>query len=478
MGIFFTNGETKKRPGVYQRYVNAGTPKIAGASDGIVAVTVRSNWGALGKVEALYTPDDIFLKYGDGGKNGTVSLIRRIFDGGAKQVYVARLGTEATKGELTLKDAGETSVPAIICTAKHAGDRDFTVGIRQTLSDETSKEFVVYENSILVETIKFDADKQTEVDLFIEAGKKSKFFDFKKVTGYVATPQIVSGLPAEAFPKGTNPTVTTDDYSKAFALLEPFTWNVIALDVESDTGGIQSLLANYVDRIYQSGKMCMGVIGEPVTEDYERRLANARSFNDYKVVYCGGGYVDTTGNLIDGMKAAATLAGMVAAIPSSKSLTHRVIQGATEVSEHLTDIQYEQAIDNGMIVFSTASNGSVWIESGINTLVTPNDEDDEGWKKIKRAKVRFELMTRVSATVEPLIGNVNNNPDGRAVVLQAIQGVLNIMSAEEKILPGATVEIDPGNPPVGDSAWFIIGADDVDSLEKIYFVYKFRYAAI
>lgn len=129
-----------------------------------------------------------------------------------------------------------------------------------------------------------------------------------------------------------------------------------------------------------------------------------------------------------------------------------------------------------MITFSASADGTVWIESGITTLVTPSGEDDEGWKKIKRSKVRFELMTRASDTVEPLIGNVNNNTDGRSTVIQALQGLLNTMMAEDKLLPGATVYVDPDNPPEGDSAWFVFDADDVDALEKVYLTYRFRFS--
>ena len=53
------------------------------------------------------------------------------------------------------------------------------------------------------------------------------------------------------------------------------------------------------------------------------------------------------------------------------------------------------------------------MEQGINTLVLPTAKEDEGWKKIKRVKVRFELFQRLNDTVEPLIGRINNDPDGR-----------------------------------------------------------------
>jgi hypothetical protein len=50
------------------------------------------------------------------------------------------------------------------------------------------------------------------------------------------------------------------------------------------------------------------------------------------------------------------------------------------------------------------------------------------------------------------------------------------MVAERKLLGGAHCEIDPDNAPAGDSAWFLVFADDVDALEKMYFAFKFRFA--
>lgn len=41
---------------------------------------------------------------------------------------------------------------------------------------------------------------------------------------------------------------------------------------------------------------------------------------------------------------------------------------------------------------------------------------------------------------------------------------------------GAHVEVDPDNKPEGDSAWFVVYADDIDALEKMYYTFKFRFA--
>ena len=47
---------------------------------------------------------------------------------------------------------------------------------------------------------------------------------------------------------------------------------------------------------------------------------------------------------------------------------------------------------------------------------------------------------------------------------------------EKKLLAGAHVELDSSNPPQGDSAWFLVYADDIDALEKLYFTFKFRFS--
>ena len=68
MASFFITGEKKKRPGVYLRYENWGTPPIAGVDDGKCAAVLRSNWGPLGQVSILEKAEDISKNYGNGGE--------------------------------------------------------------------------------------------------------------------------------------------------------------------------------------------------------------------------------------------------------------------------------------------------------------------------------------------------------------------------------------------------------------------------
>ncbi len=469
MGIFFTVGEKKKRPGVYQRYENVGGVSIAGATDGIVACCIRSNWGELGKVHTFESIEAAKLALGNGGENGTVSLLTEIFTGGAKKVYCVCLGSGGTKSSIKLLDTAGTE--AVTMTAKWEGNRQLSYLIRKVLGDENTKEMLVLEGTLELERITFLTGEK-EIENFLQAAKQSNYFIFSKTETDAAE---LAEVGQTDFTAGTNPSITNQNYSNAFTLLEPYLFNTICIDTESVA--VHTLLTAYIQKIYQNGTILpFAVIAESTSVPFETRLAHARAINSYNVIYVGGGAVDTLGQPLEGTRAAARIAGMVASTPSNQSLTHKVVSGMTDVLEMLTNSQYEQTIDAGMLTFSTSSAGNVWIESAITTLNMPQGEDDEGWKKIKRTKIRKELMNRASATVEPLIGNINNDDDGRATVLIAIGKLLQLMFVEGKLLEGGSIEVDKDNLPEGDSAWFNIYADDIDSLEKMYFVYKFRYS--
>ena len=50
------------------------------------------------------------------------------------------------------------------------------------------------------------------------------------------------------------------------------------------------------------------------------------------------------------------------------------------------------------------------------------------------------------------------------------------MIAEKKLFDGASIYEDPDRPYESDSAWFILAADDIDTLEKIYVNYHLRFS--
>lgn len=470
MAAFFIIGEKKTRPGVYFRYENWGKPPVAGVDDGKCAAVFRSNWGPLGKAVVLEQAEDIAKRFGDGGENGTTAVPMEQFKGGARLVYAVRLGSGGTNGAYVIKDSEGESVLQL--TLKYPGSRKLSIAIRPTLADPTRTEVLILEGTEQLEALTF-SNAENSVAALLEAFEAQKS-DYFVLTKLADSENALETVDQAEIAGGTDPTVNVSAYSAAFEVLEANRWNVMAID--TDDTAIQLLMQLFLNRIYQGGQFVMGVIGEPTTVDFETRLQHASAYNDYQMVYVGNGFTDLAGNVYEGWTAAARISGLIAGTPSNESVTHLAITGATEVTERLTNNQHERAIQAGALMFSVSAANTVWVEQGVNTLVLPGTKEDLGWQKIKRVKVRFELFQRLNDTVEPLVGRINNDPDGRMTVIQVSNAVCQTMVAERKLLAGAHVELDENNKPEGDSAWFVVYADDIDALEKTYYCFKFRFA--
>lgn len=470
MGIFFKKNETKVRPGFYNRYENVGKSIAASSIIGVCAIPIAAGWGPLGKVTEHRTTDSITSTY---GSDGTTQAARELMNGGAIKVYVYRMGTGGTKSTANLTDnASGSAVDVVQIDALYDGARAFTLTVRDKIGSTTQRELVVMEGAVVLEVIPF-AKGEGEPDALVAAvaAQNSPYITATKLADGSG---VLAAVAQSAMTPGTAPTVTNDSYSTAFAALEPYKYNVIALDtVKND---VQLLLAAHIDRAHEEGKLCMGVIGEPTSIAFDTRKINARAYNDEKIVYFGGGWYDATGKLNDGVNAIAYVAGLISSTASNRSIVHTVIDGATDVAEHLTNADYEDAVLSGVVMPSVSPDGAVWFDNGVNTLMTPAENQDAGWKKIKRTAIRFELLERVDRTVAPLVGKINCDTDGISIVIQSAQGVLNDMIAESKLYPGAYIKADPERPAESDSAWFNIYADDIDSMEKIYATYKFRFS--
>ena len=469
MAIFYNEGEVKTRPGVYQRHTNTGFNRLVGASDGICAIPVQAAWGPIGKVIKNTRASDLTKNYGFGeySSTNTVPAAAAMFEGGANTVYTYRLGTGGAKASLTLAEG-------LTATAKYEGTMAISLAVQAKLGDSTKKQLLVYVGNALMETWDFTAGASGEGASLINAVADSQYITVSGTAATIPTLAVASG----ALEGGSNPTVNNESYSAAFAAFEPYYYNTIALDKDDDTDMTLSLLLqSYLSNAYKLGKLGIAVVGQKTSVAFATRLAKAAAFNDAKVVYLGGGWM--CGNESkDGVLAICYTAGVIAATPSNKGITHTVINGATALCESISYSQYEAAIEAGMLLTSLSADGSVWYDSGVNTLITPEEGiQDDGWKKIRRVKVRFELIHRLDLALAPKVGKVSADSDGVADIIQTGQRILDAMATTEgKLFPGATFTQDTENPVSGDSAWFIIQADDIDSLEKIYLQYQFRYS--
>lgn len=468
---FYSVGEQKVRPGVYKRYENVGSNPTPGAIYGVFAYPVHANNGPVGTVTE-FTKDDIEDFKAMYGTGGTTDGVLALFEGGATKVFVYRLGTGGTPETFVISES-ETSL--ITISTKYPTEEPFKVTIKSKLGTTGVKQLLLHNGTELMETIEFLSGEKDSADLVDAINLSSKYLKATKTAdGSVPT---ISG---SALSDGENPTVSNSSYADAFVAFEPFKWNHLVLDtVDTD---VHATVKSYIDRIFEEGAMGVCMLGENRTSEgalipFETRKTHAASFDDEKIIYFGSGYVDSYGNEVDGYLAVAKQAGIIGSLSSKESGTHTVVPGAVGTLETLKNSQYEQAIKNGMILLSPNSAGQVWFDSAVNTLMTLRENQDDGWKKIRRTSTRFELFDRIDRNVEPLIGKVNCDDIGIGDVVIAGQAIIDEMIKEGKLKEGGKFEEDTSMNRGSDYAFFVISVDDLDSLEKIYLRYQFRFVA-
>lgn len=465
MGVFYTAGESKVRPGVYQRYSNAGGAPVAGALNGTCAMVLSASWGPVNKVTTHESSNTIEQVY---GACESAKIAKRLFNGGATKVYLVR----AAGGNGSPGTAGTAELSSVTVNSKYPGSRSIKVKVAVNLSDSSIKNIYILDGTTQLEKFEYEADEADEREAFEKAVADSEYITVVKGSeaGVITEQEVIL--------TGTDPTPSIDEYEDAFYALESFDYNVICMDKALNT--YNNVFAAYIDEVYRSGKLIMGVVGEMTQGDnkiaFETRTAHAKAFNDEKIIYMGSGWIDSENNYVDGADAVSYAAGLIAGTPSTQSIVHNVVSGAVDTIEKLTNNQHEIAINSGMLTLSLNPEGQAWFDSGVNTLITPDANQDMGWKKIKRTKVRFEVLNRVDKTIAPLVGKVNCDKDGIANIIQIGTGVLSTMCAEKKIKDTYSMYVDPELGYSADSAWFIIAVDDIDSLEKIYLHYQFRYS--
>lgn len=461
----FIPGEKKVRPGAYFNIKKSADDTGADIMNGVTAVIFKADFGPLNTAVEISAEDGYERIFGTAL---TTDAIREAIAGGAKTIIACRTGNGGTKGTINLKDTDDKE--AVSITAKYPGDKDFTVTIREKLSDDSLKECIIYSGTAEFEKFDFAAGSG-EAKALAAAFASSKNFTAELAEGKESVQ--LAAVSQESFTKGTNPQATVEDYSNAFAQVEAFEFNTICLDTE-DTE-IHLLLQSFLNRIFDAGSLAQAVVAEKHTVDLETRIKHAAAFNDEKINYVLNAWVNEQGTEIDGYQTAARIAGMIGAASSASSLTHTVIKGFSEILERLTNTDIITAEKKGCIVLSYNKAMQVWIDNAINTLVTTAENQDEGWKKIRRVKTRFELIRRLNAVADDLTGKVDNDNNGRATVISQLQGIGDSMIEEGKLVACAVTE-SAANKADGDSVWFDVDVVDKDSMEHIYLTYAFRFS--
>jgi tail sheath protein len=477
VAVIWTPGTIIPRPGVGFRIINIGQPEPSGAPYGVVAAAFSASWGPLAEVRSIRSITEASRVYGD---TAGVEVVKEAIRGGALDVRCIRVGTGGTVPSLNLVDTAGSPITALTITGRSAGTRPIAVTNKVNGQDTSKKDFTVWENVsgvyVLRQVFTYNVSASVEptnlYNAIVAAGSDWIAAAFvtngSGVLALVASPTAITG--------GTNPTIVNADYSTAFDVLGANRgWNELVIDSESTT--LQAVVAAYVTNQLNHGNFVGAVIGEPTSVAIATRLTDGRAYNNLGLSYVANGFKNIDGTTIEGWKAAARYAGMISSKPVNRATTHMPVPAAVSIVGLLSDSDLESALNAGLIVFSSSQAGNVWVEQGLTTFNTSNQDYDIGWKKLRRRRTRFQFMQRVTDSVDAQMGNLDNDDSGQNTVIGLAYRIADEMIAE-RALRRANIYVDPNRVSQGDYAFFVAELVDLDSLEKAHITFAFQFGTV
>ena len=464
IGVMFKLGETKARPGTYWRHVNVGDPEPRIVNLGVNAMIGQLNWGLVGKPFRVERHQMDNLKEVVGVGVGA-DAIRQNFLGGATYIWVLRIGDGGEKGIITIE---ADDMKDLVFQTLYETDREFQVITRESI-DGKSKDFIILEDGRKLESHTVETSSGDEIEALKSLMAKSKYLEF--VSGEAT--EIPVGKTADVS-GGSNPTATAEDYVSNFETINKRFWDALFLDT-TDVG-IKAAANAFIRRRLEEGGRSLLFLGRenpeaPVSEGIEE----AKTYNSFLTHLIHNGArvagVDLVGPLI-----AARIAGMVTSTSYKTGATFGIVDGSVELIGEPTPAEYGEANENGLMTLSYNPDEMVQIERGINTLVSLGEDEDAGWKKVRRVKTRFFLVEDVLYKIDKIMrAGADNSEDVRAFICQQGDSSIAQMIRDGALERGKMI-VDPDRPPQGDSAWFIFhDIKDLDSLEKVYNTAEFQY---
>ncbi len=260
------------------------------------------------------------------------------------------------------------------------------------------------------------------------------------------------------------------------------------------SGGTDSLsvnadVAEFLDRIesIKFNTLCFPVDDESLKSACKTKIRYLREnagkrvravipdFNaDYEGIINVTNSVKVEGKALTHAQATAWVAGADASASNTQSNTYKVYEGADSVVDSKTHEQSVAAINNGEFFFSCSDEGKVIVEYDINSLVTFDEKKSQNYRKNRIMRALDSIAESISLNFPP---NKYSNSEigwdimdgmGRALLQQFLDaGTITNVSPETDFAVDRTRSR-------GDSTYFNVSVQPVDSAEKLYFTVETR----
>ncbi len=435
-GGSFDKSVGKIRPGAYINFKSSRHETLSGSDRGTVILPLINH--SYGPEKDFITisaqsPDAAADKLGYSvyDDNSSMLLIREALKNAAEViVYIAKSGTKAA-----------ASGGGLTATAKYGGTRGNSISFSVTSNPVSGFDVIVFLDGSKVEVF--------EGVLKVEDLSESKYITFTAENG--VDMQAAAGISLEG---GTDEKAENADITAFLDDMESMPFNTLCFPATEE-----SLLAACVTKIkYLREKVGRRV--KAVVADYKA---------DYEGIINVTNSVVINGAELTNAQATAWVAGADAAATNTQSNTYKIYVGAEAVARPKTHEQAETAIQNGEFFFSYSENGEAVVEYDINSLTTFTETKDKSYSKNRVMRVLDSFADAIKLNFPP--NKYSNNETGWDVMDGIGRSILKQFAdagAIQNVDYNADFAVVRGESK-GDSTYFNVGIEPVDSAEKLYF---------
>lgn len=429
--------QNKVRPGAYLNFKAVATPSVLIGSRGIATLAMNLDWGEEGKLIDLYSED-----LANGNSLAKVGLV--VSDTGAKLLNlvltnaylckVYKLNKGGTKATATLGD--------LKVTAKYGGLFGNKIAIVIKKIDTTKFDITTYANGYEVNIQRVTG---------ISELKPNDYVSFEPVTG--KENPVLAEQSETLLTGGTDGTASETAYNDYLGLLRTSQWQTLAVTDSTKNETVETFIK---DMRENEGKYVQAVLANYANADYEGII---NVVNGIKM----------ENETITPAEFTTYVAGMTAGAEITESNTGRVIEGATEITNPLTNNEIIEGLSKGKFILSLNQNGNVKVEKDINSLHTFNEDRNYAFSKNRVIRTLDEIGTSIVSMWEnTFLGKVSNTEDGRIMFKSSIINYLTELQNQGAIqeFDSSNVEVLAGNDI--DSVAAGIAIKPVDSMEFLY----------
>lgn len=440
-GGTFDKSVGKVRPGTYINFEASNQSTLGSSDRGTVLIPlINHSYGPEKEFITISNEsvDSAFDKLGYSvyDDNPSMLLIREAFKNASTViVYIAKAGTKATG-----------TGGGLSAQAKYGGSRGNALSYSVTANPVSGFDVSIYLDGSTVEEFEGVTD--------VSALENSRYITFTAAEG--ASLETAAGITLTG---GTDGTAANADIAAFLDDMESVNFNTLAFPVTEE-----SLLAACVTKIkYLRENVGRGV--KAVVPDYKA---------DYEGIINVTNSVVINGVSLTNAQASAWVAGADASASNVQSNTHKIYVGAEAVANAKTHEQAVAAIQNGEFFFSYSENGDVVVEYDINSLTSFTDRKDKSYSKNRVLRVFDSFAESIRLNFPP--NKYSNNETGWDIMDGMGRSIL-----KQFFDAGAIQNVDYNTDfavvrgeSKGDSTYFNVGIQPVDSAEKLYFTVKTR----